>query len=540
MKRSLALILALVMILSVLAGCVKSNTPDSTTPDTTDTSTGIENTDTDSVGNNNNDEESVEQLDLVRIGVTSWPANLDPVTKMGKTCTRWQTQIYDTLLYALNDGTVSSYICESWEMIDDLTAEFKLKEGITFHNGYPLTAEDIKYSIDRVLFDESGYVDPNVTSVINTIENVEVVDELALRITTKAVDPILFDRLGCYTGVYIVSKQYMEEVGTETFGVSPVGTGPYKVDSIAPENMMLSYYEGYYGEAPIAKQMEYRYIAEETALVTGLITGEIDVAPDLSPTSAAMLKAQAPNIQVLNAASSTGHLLRFKTKDSHNDDKLLRQALSLAIDRELLVQTLWEGYASVPNGYNYKDFGQYYIEDYPNYEYNLDKAKELLAQSSYNGEVISFQLIPGYYILGAEAAEAIVNMWKQIGVNAQVEYVEAIKPATIVDMANWSNGLRFSDPLGGMWSMWGEGTAVQKDLWDAPERFNELGHLIETETNVEQRNAYYREMMEIWDDEVPGIILYCPDAIWALSEDLNWSYKSGRAFNFRADYLTLS
>ena len=80
-------------------------------------------------------------------------------------------------------------------------------------------------------------------------------------------------------------------------------------------------------------------------------------------------------------------------------------------------------------------------------------------------KVHGLQLIPGYYAMGAEAAEAIVDMWKQVGLNAKVEYVEAIKPATITDMANWSNGLRFSDPLGGLWALWGEGTAVQKDLW---------------------------------------------------------------------------
>ena len=533
MKRTLAMILALVMVLSLFAVCGKSNTDTPTEP-------------AGNAGENNNEgnqtepQAAAQQLDLLRVGVTSWPANLDPATKMGKTCTRWIVQVYDTLLYAQNDGSVTSYLCESWNQVDEKTYEFKLKEGVTFHNGYPMTAEDVKFSFDRVLFDESGYVDPNITAVVGTIESVEAVDALTVRITTKNVDPIILDRLASYLGVYIISKQYYEEVGAETFGTAPVGTGPYKITSITPENMILDYYEGYYGEAPVAKRLEYRYIAEETALLTGLMTGEIDLAPDLGISSAEILKAQAPNVQVFNAASSAGHLLRFKTADSNCDNKLLRQALSLAIDRQLLVDTLWEGYASVPNGYNYPEFGQYYIEDYPTYEYNVEKAKDLLAQSGYDGAVISYQLIPGYYAMGAEAAEAIVDMWKAIGVNAQVEYVEAIKTSTIVDMANWSNGLRFSDPLGGLWALWGEGTGPQKDLWDAPERFNELGHLVESETDVEQRKAYYREMLEIWDDEVPGTILYCPDAIWAVREGLTWSYESGRAINLRAEYLTAS
>ena len=82
-----------------------------------------------------------------------------------------------------------------------------------------------------------------------------------------------------------------------------------------------------------------------------------------------------------------------------------------------------------------------------------------------------------------------------------------------------------------------EGTAVQKDLWEAPERFNELGKLIMTESDVAKRNEYYAEMMAIWDDEIPGTILYCPDMIWAVRNGLEWDYNPGKAVNFRADHL---
>lgn len=525
MKRRFALILAILMMLSVFTGCGGEKAPAEAEKEVEAPVAGEAAAPAEA-----------EQLDIVRVGVTAWPASLDPVTKMGWTQTRILYQVYDTLLYCNDDSTISSYICDSWTRIDDYTTEYKLKEGITFHNGYPLTAEDIKFTFDRVLFDDTGYVDPNVTAVVNTIESVEVVDDLTVRMVTKIADPIIFDRLASSLGVYIVSKQYIEEVGNEVFGVSPVGTGPFKVDSITPENLMLSYYEGYYGEKPAMKQMEYRYFSEEMAMVTSLITGEIDLANNITPTAATMLEGQK-NLQLFSQAYSTSHMLRIKTHDAITADKKLRQAMSLAIDRQLLVDTLWEGYASIPNGYNYEEFGQYYVADYPTYKYDPELAKQLVAESSYDGSVISYQLIPGYYAMGAEAAEAIVDMWKQVGINAQVEYVEAIKPATITDMANWSNGLRFSDPLGGLWALWGAGTAVQKDLWEAPARFNELGELVMTESDVAKRNEYYAEMMAIWDDEVPGTILYCPDMIWAVRNGLEWDYTPGKGVNFRADHL---
>ena len=210
MKRLFALILALLMVLSLVA-CGGGDTKEPAATEAPKTDAPGEAAPA-----------APKQLDIVRVGVTAWPASLDPITKMGWTQNRILYQVYDTLLYCNDDSTISSYICDSWTRIDDYTTEYKLKEGITFHNGYPLTAEDIKFSLDRVLFDDSGYCDPNVTAVVNTIESVEVVDELTVRIVTSIPDPIIYDRLASSLGVYIVSKQYIEEVGNEVFGVSPV------------------------------------------------------------------------------------------------------------------------------------------------------------------------------------------------------------------------------------------------------------------------------------------------------------------------------
>lgn len=519
MKKLIALLLSVVMLLTLVCGCTKQPSDPVDTPPA-------------------DGADAVTTVEKLTVGLTAWPTSLDPVVYMGVKTTRILPQIFDTILYCENDGSVSSYICEEWNMVDEVTAEFKLKEGITFHNGDPLTADDIKFSVERVILDESGYSDPNIATVFGTIKAVEVVDAQTFRMVTDGPDPIFFDRLASALGVCIVPQKYLEEVGTDVFGNQPVGTGPYKVDSFSPEKIECSVYENYYGETPVAEKLTYRYFAEETSLATAIITGEVDIATDLSTTSAEILKSQS-DIDCITAPYSAADMLRFNSKTGITSDKLLRQAMSLSIDRELLVETLWGGKASIPNGYNYPEFGQYYIEDYPTYQYDVEKAKELVAQSSYNGEVINFQLIPGYYAMGVEAAEAMVDMWKQVGINVQVEYVESIKTGTIVNMANWSNGLRFSDPLGGLWALWGEGTGVQKDLWEAPARFNELGNMMKSETDVEARKECYREMLQIWDDEVAGTILYCPDAVWYVREDLTWDRVPGRPINFRAELLSL-
>jgi len=187
MKRFLSLVLSLTMALTIVACGNKSVSPSSVPTATSD-----------NVATSPSAPETIEKL---VVALPSWPTNLDPVTQMGNQNTRWLNQVYDTLLYCENDGSLSSYICEDWKMIDELTAEFKLKSGITFHNGDPLTANDIKFSYDRVLFDNTGYVNGNIPGVVNTITNVEVVDELTVRMSTSDPDPILFNRVAAQMGV---------------------------------------------------------------------------------------------------------------------------------------------------------------------------------------------------------------------------------------------------------------------------------------------------------------------------------------------------
>lgn len=511
MKKLFALALALVMIVGCFSGCGEKAPADGA---------------------------GDFALEQITIGLTSWPTDLDPACNMGKTRTRTLFQVFDTLLYTKEDGSYDSYICESWEMKDDVTLEVKLKDGITFHNGDPLTAKDVKYSYDRIKNDTTGYVDANIFTLISTITEIEAVDELTVRFTTANPDPVLYGRLASILGVYIVPMDYLEEVGAEAFAQQPVGTGPYMMTApVNAEKLEMTYYEGYYGAKPIAKNMTYRYFAEEAAMVTALANGEIDLVPDMSATAADMAASQ--DLQVFSELYSTSHLIRINAKNPElaTYDKKVRQALSLAIDRQLMVDTLWQGkYAFVPNSYNYPEFGDFYVEDFPEYKQDVEKAKQLVAESTYDGQEIIFHVRSGYYPMYNEAAEAMVDMWKDVGLNVKIEFIEKMAYGDQHLLA-WSNGLRFSDPLGGLGALWSETTSLQKNWWEAPDRFNELLVEMQTETDVDARREMYREVLTIWEDEVPGILMYCPNAVWVLRQGLEWDYTPGYAFNFRAENL---
>src|SRR5699024_10811177 len=108
------------------------------------------------------------------------------------------------------------------------------------------------------------------------------------------------------------------------------------------------------------------------------------------------------------------------------------------------------------------EYDDLYFADYPATEYNPEKAKELVKESGYNGEEIIYQLKPNYYTFGNEAAEAIVDMWKQIGVNAKIVYTDE---KSYDGVANWSNSMRFPDPCGGLWLLWGPGSSPAEKTW---------------------------------------------------------------------------
>ena len=477
---------------------------------------------------------------VLKVGVAGMPANMDPGTGISNDKQMINCNVFDTLMFRDNygDGEMTSYIADSWEVIDDRTIQVKLKEGITFQNGEPLTAEDVKYSVDRIVEGPDEYFAATIKTLFIGIDSVEVVDDLTVKITSKDPDPVLLDRFSSVMGVFIVPKDTIEEMGDEAYGQAPVGSGPYKVVEYTPEKMVLEYYDGYYGEKPAFDRVEYYAYPETATRVTALITGEIDMCFNIGSDNIPQIEA-VDGLRVEDSSVASLHLLCFNSSIPPMDDVNLRKALSLAIDRETLAATLWGGYAVVRNGYNFPEYGDYYVADYPEYEYDVEKAKEALAASNYNGETITYQLNSGYYTLGNEVAEAIVSMWNAIGVNATVEYNTQWDYESF-HVHNWSNGPRFFDPLGGLWTLWGEGSKAQAYYWPDDEKkaeFWEQAEILKTSSDFQARYDANKRMMELWDEDEIGTVLFQISEFCGLKENITWKRNPDYSVSFRAEHL---
>src|SRR5262249_37917861 len=136
-------------------------------------------------------------------------------------------------------------------------------------------------------------------------------------------------------------------------------------------------------------------------------------------------------------------------------DKRVRQALALSIDRKALVESLWLGRAVVPPSHNYPEYGTMFLEG-RSLRFDPDRSKALLKEAGYKGEPVVYRTMPGYYTNALPAAQIMVEMWKAVGINAQLQIVENfdLMGASGQQVGNTSNSIRFPDPLGSLWPSW--------------------------------------------------------------------------------------
>jgi peptide/nickel transport system substrate-binding protein len=220
--------------------------------------------------------------------------------------------------------------------------------------------------------------------------------------------------------------------------------------------------------------------------------------------------------------------------------------MNLAIDRQLLSDAFWGGQAIVPRSHQFVDFGDMYDPERPVTPYDPEAARTLLAESEYDGEPIVFNAHPTWYVNGLNAAEAIVEMWRAVGLNAEVRVVPGpaelfgLSPDDPMAMVNsWSNSMRYADPAGGLWSLWGPfGPPQGSGYWNAPDEFNQLGQRSLQIRDQEQRFQNYTRMLDIWEEAAPGTVLYYAVESYGLRSGVQWIPYSDFHMDFRPHNLS--
>jgi peptide/nickel transport system substrate-binding protein len=409
-------------------------------------------------------------------------------------------------------------LAEEWEFIDDTTLEVHLREDVVWHNGDPFSAEDVIFTFERMGQEEET---ERAVAYFETVSEFEQVDDYTVRIHTDDPDPLLAMRFAIRPA-WIIPKDYFEEVGFDGFRFEPVGTGPYRVVSFEPDVALVTEAnDEYYMERPNAVGVEMRMIPEVSARVAALISGEIDIATALPPDQRETVES-ADGVHAKSVVSLNFHMIRFNTHHPYLEDARIRRALCHSIDRELLVEALWFGEAHIPQGHQFPDFSEEMTFDEFELPYDPDLAQELMEEAGYDGEQLVLRVYPGYYTLYEDAAQAMLEMWAEVGFNVEIELTQ--EPWELEDdniMHNWSNSSHMGDPAGSQWSNWGEGQSGQQ-WWDAPDEYNELGRQQARTLDEDERVEIWRRMNEIWMEERPGTPLYNQLETYGISDRVNY------------------
>jgi peptide/nickel transport system substrate-binding protein len=492
----------------------------------------------------------------IKVGAQNMSVYIDPGRDHSNVGYPQYYNAFDTLIEKDHSRAESVWkpgLATSWKQISPTTMELKLRRGVFFHNGDPMTADDVVFSIDRIIHTDFAPYLIRKRDFVPNFDKVEKLDEETIRITTFKPEP-LFETLLNIQQLMIVPKKYMSSLtgdpdkvepgDYEAFGLKPVGTGPYRIAEYVPgQKIVYERFDKFWGDkAPLARAIVTR-IPEMSARITALRNGEVDIITNVPPDQIAQIEADK-RLKVAGMVSPLFHLVIFNTQHPKmNRD--LRQALSLAVDRKLLNEALWGGKAVVPTSHTYPQYGALYMPELDTFEYNPAKAKELLKKSGYDGFPIRFDTQAIYYTNGLLAAQAIKEMWGDIGVKTEINVVEkwtGDDPTMMV--RNWSNPMYFPDPAGSFGTMWAPNAAsVTEGRFKPDEAYAEAWERFRYSTDIAARKKAFAEVMARIKDDPPMLLLYQPYESFAMRSDVDWKPLPGHlpyVLDFRAGSIKLN
>ncbi|MDQ6906601.1 MAG: ABC transporter substrate-binding protein [Chloroflexota bacterium] len=481
----------------------------------------------------------------LRIAVAALPDAMDPQESISNVGMRIHYFTFDTLIRRdfFNNSALVPSLATEWKRTDDKTLEMTLRKDVLWHDGTPFTAADVKYTFDRIIGK-----DPKLevaTPGYFPLDSVTMLDDYRVRFVSTAVDPVLEKRFAGL-GAQIIPAAYHKQVGADAFRLKPIGTGPYKmVEFVTGDHMTFESFDKYFGGAPAAKKVTIKVIGETATRMSALINGEVDIATNVPPDQIASLKGKK-DVVIKQAPLANIQLLRFDMKVKPMDNRFVRQAINLAIDRKTLTDALWSGNAIYTRGFQYEG-EDYYNAARPLTPFDPAKAKMLLQQGGYANEQITYLAqSPNYYTFEKEAAQAIIEMWKAVGINGKLELVEGtLQTKTFQEntrqITTWSATSGTADPDGYLWRNWGPDNLQQKNGWWSAEsaaKYNQLGTQARSILDKSQRFDLYQQMLTEWETEAPGTTLYIPKESYGLRSTIDWTpyplyYMDLRAYNFK-------
>ena len=359
---------------------------------------------------------AAQAKDTLTVALVSHAPTLDPHMHFERVGILVNINMFDSLLHRTEKLQFEPSLALSWKALNDTTWEFKLRKGVKFHNGDTMTAEDVKYSFDRVLEPGQEKKKSPQYGNIRAIKEVKIVDPDTVHLVTDRPFPLLLERLVFFP---IVPKKHIEKVGDEAFGsTAPVGTGPWKfVEWKRDQHIKLEAFDQHWRGKPAFKNLVFRAIPEYATQVAELKTGGVDLIREISADLVPDIKNH-PATRISTTPILRVHYISLDMRSAPFDKKAARQAANYAIDKQAIIQKMMAGLGrQVATVVQPPAFG--HDPEVKPYPYDPKKAKELLVQAGYaSGTDITLH---SSSVANRPIFEALGQMLTEVGLRTTVK-----------------------------------------------------------------------------------------------------------------------
>ncbi|MFH5924991.1 ABC transporter substrate-binding protein [Roseomonas xinghualingensis] len=488
------------------------------------------------------------------LAVSAPPSSVDPHYYTLTPNNALAAHIFDNLVHRNAQGRLVPALAESWRLVDDTTWEFKLRQGVTFHNGQPFTAADVTYTIDRVprVLNSPG----SFAVFTKAIRSMEVVNPHLIRMRTAGIYPLLPADM---SQVAIIWHGLGENPATGDFnnGKNAIGTGPFRLIAFrSGDRVELERNEGYWGNKPAWQRVNYRIITNDGARVAALKAGDVGFIDAVPTSDIARLRTER-GIDISETVSLRSVYLRTDLRPetpyvagpngepmTRNPlvDLRVRQALNIAINRPAIADRIMSG-AAIPTG-QFMPPGTYgHVPDLAPPAFDPDRAKKLLAEAGYpQGFTVTLLASNDRYVNDAQVAQSIGQMWTRIGVKTRVDTM----PFSVVSqrVARYDNSIS----LGGWANSSGEPSSGLRGLLGTRDMEKGWGTVNRTGYSSPQFDAVLERAMATVDDEAREALMQ--EATRIAARDVGWiplhvqknvwAMRQGLTHTPRADEMTLA
>lgn len=416
--------------------------------------------------------QEIEELVIAyNVNLPSWDPTVGP-SAVNPTIQGFYQSVFDLYIPQNPDLSFGQGLITDYGWNDDQTKIWlEVRDGVTWHNGDPFTAEDVAWSLERAANAETG--NP-IQFIWGKVENITAEGN---RVTAdvKEYEPTFFKWMSFLTG-YVLPKNYYEEVGADGFEAAPIGTGPYMVEKFERNAFVrLKANENYWGGAPEFKSVTIKFVTDAASRVAEIESGNAHVTLEVPYEEFDRLKAKDGIEGVAEPISDIGMI--FLNDIEAMTDPNVRMAAALAIDKKLIIDRLLSGYGVPIDTLQTPDYAAY--DETITVGHDIEKAKALLAESGFSTEnpvKFTIQTTKGFKPKDYEMVQAIVGLWRKVGIEAEIEVYEIAKhyelraADTLAPAAfyNWGNSV--GDPTTSTgFAMFGPSP---HSVWDGEETFN--------------------------------------------------------------------